>query len=161
MTTHKSNFAFIDSQNLNLATRSQNWQLDYKKFYTYLKHKFFITKAFIFIGYVQENEKLYSFLKNVGYELIFKPVSKSKDGKIKGNVDAELVLHSAKIEYENYDKAVIVSGDGDFYCLADFLEKNQKLERIVVPSKKSGSYLLNKFRSKITFLDGTEKKLGK
>jgi len=39
-----------------------------------------------------------------------------KNGKIRGNVDAELVLH-AMIEIQNYEKAVIVSGDGDFHCL--------------------------------------------
>jgi len=31
------------------------------------------------------------------------------------------VLYAAAIEYSNYDKAVIVSGDGDFYCLHEFL----------------------------------------
>lgn len=63
--------------------------------------------------------------------------------KIKGNVDAELVLHTM-IEYNNYDKAIIVSGDGDFYCLAEHLAKNEKLLKIIVPNKKYSS-LLRKF----------------
>jgi uncharacterized LabA/DUF88 family protein len=47
-------------------------------------------------------------------------------GKVKGNVDAELVLH-AMIEYPNYDKALIVTGDGDFFCLVEYLIKQDKL----------------------------------
>jgi uncharacterized LabA/DUF88 family protein len=39
-------------------------------------------------------------------------------GRVKGNVDAELVLHTM-IEYDNYSKAIIISGDGDFFCLVN------------------------------------------
>jgi uncharacterized LabA/DUF88 family protein len=60
--------------------------------------------------------------------------------KIKGNVDAELVLHTM-IEYRNFSKAVIVSGDGDFYCLIEYLVDNNKLEKIIVPNKKYSSLL--------------------
>lgn len=59
----------------------------------------------------------------------------------KGNVDAELVLYAAAIEYENYDKAVIVSGDGDFACLAEYLKKNDKLKKIVTPTAKYSKLL--------------------
>lgn len=109
-----NNFAFIDSQNLNLAIRDQGWKLNFKKFLVYLQEKFSVTKAFIFVGYLQGNEALYLSLQKMGYIVVFKPTLISKDGKIKGNVDAELVLHSM-IEYQNYDKAVIVSGDGDTF----------------------------------------------
>ncbi|MBI4650665.1 hypothetical protein HY745_05145, partial [Candidatus Desantisbacteria bacterium] len=54
-----NNYAFIDSQNLNLAVREQGWILDFKKFRKYLHDKFNITKAFLFIGYVPQNQDLY------------------------------------------------------------------------------------------------------
>jgi len=60
--------------------------------------------------------------------------------KIKGNVDAELVLHTM-IEWKNYNKAVIVSGDGDFYCLMEHLEENNKLRKIIVPNRQYSSLL--------------------
>ena len=110
-------FAFIDSQNLNLGVQSQGWKLDYKKFRLYLKNKYNVQQAFIFIGLVTGNDELYKQLQRAGFILIFKPtVRYFENGKqtVKGNVDAELVLHAAAIEYENYDKAIIVSGDGDF-----------------------------------------------
>ena len=77
-----------------------------------------------FIGQVPGNEKLYASLRSKGYELIFKPTTIHKENDkpvVKGNVDAELVLYAAAIYYKRYKKAIIVSGDGDFACLIDFL----------------------------------------
>ena len=139
-----NNYAFIDSQNLNLAIRDQGWKLDFKRFRVYLKEKHKVTKAFLFIGYIKDHQKLYDFLSNVGYILIFKPVVTDKTNKVKGNVDAELVLHTM-IEYPNFDKAVIVSGDGDFYCLVKYLNDNCKLHRLLIPNGKKYSRLLRPF----------------
>ena len=111
-----NNYAFIDSNNLNLGVQELDWKLDFKRFRVYLKEKYKVGKAFLFIGYVPGNEFLYASLQEAGYVVIFKPTLeiKRKAGIfIKGNVDAELVLHTM-IEYPNYDKAIIVSGDGDF-----------------------------------------------
>lgn len=104
----ENNFAFIDSQNLNLAIRSLGWKLDFKKFRIYLKDKYHITKAFLFIGYLPGNESLYSFLQESGYICIFKPTMELPNKTVKGNVDAELVLHTM-IQYQNFDQAVIVT----------------------------------------------------
>ena len=121
MNEKQNNYAFIDSQNVNLAIRDQGWILDFRRFRKYLEDKYSITNAFIFIGYIDTNQNLYTSLQKDGYILIFKPTLNLPDGKAKGNVDAELVLHTM-IEYSNYDKALIVSGDGDFYCLVDYLK---------------------------------------
>ena len=129
-----NNYAFIDSQNLNLAIRDQGWTLDFKRFRKYLKDKFHVQKAFIFIGYIATNESLYTSLQEYGYILIFKPTLYLPDGKVKGNIDAELVLHTM-IEYSSYEKAVIVTGDGDFHCLIEYLKKHNKIERIIIPNR--------------------------
>jgi uncharacterized LabA/DUF88 family protein len=136
-------YAFIDSQNLNLGVRSQGWRLDWRKFRQYLLQKFKVVKAYLFIGQVAGNETLYTFLQKCGYVLVFKPtLEKNEHGKtiIKGNVDAELVLHSM-IQYKNYDKAIIVSGDGDFHCLVEYLRTEKKLLKILVPTKRFSSLL--------------------
>ncbi|MBI2601085.1 NYN domain-containing protein [Candidatus Daviesbacteria bacterium] len=155
-------YAFIDSQNLNLGTSKdifhgrkliyKGWKLDFKKFRKYLSDKFRVDKAFLCIGYIKQNEKLYKHLKSFGYELVFKPTVKDNQGKSKGNVDAELVLHAAAIQFSEYDRAVIVSGDGDFYCLYEFLEKNKKLFKIIIPNRKSESSLLKQFQDYKIFL---------
>jgi len=162
-------YAFIDSQNLNLGTSKniyrnkkliyKGWKLDFKKLRRYLSDKFRVSKAFLFIGYIKQNEKLYRRLKSFGYELIFKPTVSDNEGKPKGNVDAELVLYSAVTEYPNYDKAIIISGDGDFYCLLEFLKKRNKLGRIIIPNIKSESSLLRPFQQYKTFIIFDKEKL--
>lgn len=136
------NYAFIDSQNLNLGVKTQNWKLDWAKFRKYLRDKYKVAKAFLFIGFMPTNTKLYTDLQQAGYILIFKPVLQSNNHKviIKGNVDAELVLHTM-IEYKNYEKAIIISGDGDFHCLVEYLERKNKLKKIIVPNAKYSSLL--------------------
>ena len=46
------------------------------------------------------------------------------------------------IEYSNYDKAVIVTGDGDFYCLIKYLIDENKLGAVIVPNRFKFSALL-------------------
>lgn len=166
------NYVFIDSQNLNLGTCRdirnkkgkliyKGWKLDYKKFYRYLSDKFRVKKVFLFIGYIKENKPLYRYLERCGYTLVYKPTIKDGFGKPKGNVDAELVLHSAAIEFENYGKAVIVSGDGDFYCLLRFLEKRKKLLKLIIPNRVSASTLLSEFEKYKVFIQREKDKLEK
>jgi uncharacterized LabA/DUF88 family protein len=135
------NYAFIDSQNLNLGIRDQGWDLDFRCFRTYLKEKYGVAKAYLFFGYMPEHEPLYQNMRRFGYELVFKPVVRMKNNEVKGNVDAELVLQ-AMIDYKKYTKAVIVTGDGDFYCLVKYLNEQGKLLRLLVPNRYKYSTLL-------------------
>ena len=129
MNKQENNYAFIDSQNLNLGIRDAGWRLDFARFNIYLRDKYHIAKSFLFIGYV-------------------------------AGVDAELVLH-AMIQYQNYDKAIVVSGDGDFHCLVEYLERQKKLARVLIPNHKKYSALLRRFMPFIEYLDGLERKLGR
>lgn len=158
----ENNFAFIDSQNLNLGVRSQGWKLDFRKFRVFLKDKYHVEKAFLCIGYVPGNEALYTYLQECDYVCIFKPTLEINDGgavRVKGNVDAELVLH-AMIEYPNYTKAIIVSGDGDFHCLVEYLARQDKLLKIIVPNQRYSS-LLRKFSGFIANIQLFRQKLEK
>mgnify|MGYP001595467338 CR=1 FL=1 len=155
----QNNYAFIDSQNLNLSIREMKWILDFAKFRILLKNKYQVDKAFLFIGYVPGNETLYTYLQSAGYIVIFKPTIYDKDLKVtKGNVDAELVLH-CMIEYANFDKTIIVSGDGDFHCLIKYFSENGKLLRIGIPSRRKFSSLLRSFRPYFFFVDDLKHKL--
>ncbi len=150
----RNNYAFIDSQNLNLNIRSQGWILDFKRFRVYLQEKYGVSNAFLFIGYLEENKKLYAFLKHAGYRCIFKPTLEHKTGEVKGNCDAELVLHTM-IELISFDQALIVTGDGDFHCLVDYLVDKSKLCAILIPNKLKFSALLRfrKFRKYLRFMN--------
>lgn len=155
-------YAFIDSQNLNLGVRNdirtkdgkhfryKGWNLDFGKFFQFLKDELKVEKAFIFIGFVPENQELYDALSKIGYELVYKPIleitnKETSDIKVKGNIDAELVLHTM-INYPKYDKAVIVSGDGDFHCLVEYLAKQGKLARLIIPNMWNYSSLLEEYK---------------
>jgi len=160
MRKQQNNYAFIDSQNLYLGVLDLGWKIDYKKFRVYLKEKYNVSKAFLFIGYIEGNNDLYVSLQEAGFLCIFKPTLEYKDGSTKGNCDAELVLQ-AMIEYPNYDKAVIITGDGDFYCLVKYLIEKQKFEVLIIPNRFRFSALL-KFkmcRPYLRFMNDLKEKL--
>ena len=158
MKNKENNFAFIDSQNLNLSIRAEGWILDFRRFRKYLEDKYGIVKAFLFIGYVPQYQSLYTQLQKDGYVLIFKPVLVLSGGKVKGNTDAELVLH-AMIEWDNYEKALIVTGDGDFFCLVDYLRKKDKLLKLMIPNRYKYSALYAKMTDCIVFMNNLIEKL--
>lgn len=153
-------YAFIDSQNLNLSIRELGWKLDFARFRVYLRDKLHVEKAFLFIGYMPANADLYKHLQEAGFICIFRPTLTYKDGTTKGNCDAELILH-AMIEYPNYEKAVVVTGDGDFYCLVKYLIENGKLDSLLVPNNKEYSALLKmkEFRPYTRSMNDLQKKL--
>ena len=155
-----NNYAFIDSQNVNLAIRAQGWKLDWKRFRVYLKEKYSVTKAFLFIGFIAGKQPLYSALQDAGFLCIFKPTLEYKDGTTKGNCDAELVL-KAMIEFQNFDRAVIITGDGDFYCLVDYFIEQEKLECVLIPNRNKYSALLKfgKFRPFTRYMNDLKERL--
>jgi len=172
----KGNYAFIDSQNLNLGVQKMGWKMDWRKFRAYLKDQYNVENAYMFIGYMPDYEKLYEQMHDLGYLIVLKPTLEMfdteekrevraqdvADGKAekrvpKGNVDAELVLYAVK-EMRNYRKAVIVSGDGDFFGLIEYLAKEQKLEKVLTPNWQYSS-LLKQFEPYIVRLDQKRREL--
>lgn len=155
-------YAFIDSQNLNVGVQKHGWKMDWKKLREFLKTKYGVTEAFMFIGYVPENEDMYKQLHESGFRIVLKPTydmtrprPEQEEGEekkpIKGNVDAELVLWAMK-EFPKYQKAIIVSGDGDFFCLVEYLVEQKRLLKILTPSQQySGLY--NAFDEYVEQLD--------
>lgn len=153
-------FAFIDNQNLNLGIQRAGWKMDWRKFREWLREEHGVTQAFMFIGYMKEHEELYTQMYEAGYNVLLKPTvgmfntaeeNKEQDNAPKGNVDVDLVLEAMK-QWRKYDKAVIISGDGDFYTLIEHLRDKEKLGSIMVPNWKYSS-LLKEFDSFLIRLD--------
>lgn len=154
-------YAYIDGNNLNLGVKALGWKLDFKKFRIYLKEKYNVLVVYLFIGYIPINQDLYSSLQKAGFVLMFKPTLPDKDGNVKGNVDANLVLQ-AMIDYKdnNFDRAIIVTSDGDFYSLVKYFYEQDKLLFVISPYVKTCSALLKKSaKEKIIFMDNLRKKL--
>ncbi len=171
----KGNYAFIDSQNLNLGVQKMGWKMDWHKLRLWLAEKHGVTHAYMFIGYMQENEALYEQMYAHGFLVVLKPTleikspsqngakdapttssnaaKKAKPGEkpsektgveekslVKGNIDADLVLYAMK-ELPNYDKAVIISGDGDFFSLVEYLANGKKLAKVFTPNRRYSTLL--------------------
>ncbi len=167
-------YAFIDSQNLNLGVRNdirtkdgkhfryKGWNLDFAKFYAYLRDEMHVEKSFIFIGFMADNQELYDSLTKIGYVMVYKPLlevtGEASEVKIKGNIDAELVMHTM-INFPKYDKAIIVSGDGDFQCLVEYLEQQKKLAKIIIPNTWTYSSLLEPYKAFFLNINDLKKKL--
>ncbi|MBI2476337.1 MAG: NYN domain-containing protein [Candidatus Taylorbacteria bacterium] len=161
MTAPKHNFAFIDAQNVHLGIQSLGWELDWGRFRVYLRDKYKVAEAYLFLGYVPDNQKLYEYLQKSSFILIFKPLVWNKDGTVKGNCDADLVLHTI-LKINEYDKAIIVTSDGDFYSLVRHLYENGKLLFVLSPYVKTCSKLLRReAKEKIYSMDNLWQKLGR
>jgi uncharacterized LabA/DUF88 family protein len=174
-------YAFIDSQNLNLGIQRMGWKMDWRRFRQFLNDKYNVSNAYMFIGYLAENESLYEHMHELGFLVVLKPtvdmmtprevadttppepgqpvVEKVAEDKppVKGNVDADLVLYAMK-EIPNYEKAIIVSGDGDFHGLIEYLAQQGKLAQVLTPNWQYSS-LLKEFESYIVRLDQQRRQL--
>ena len=126
----ENNLAFVDGQNLYMGTRSDKpkWSVDLARFRLYLKKKY--------------ND--YIGLKADVLNFATKSKIWAKVGK--GNVDTDIVFNIMKRLYkkERFDNVILVSGDGDYSKLVDFLIEENKFKKILFPNKKFASSLYKK-----------------
>jgi uncharacterized LabA/DUF88 family protein len=52
-----------------------------------------------------------------------------------------------------YDKVLIVTGDGDFYCLVDYLLQNDKLLNLMIPNRNRFSSLFRKIIKHVIYMN--------
>ena len=152
MLLKQNNHAYIDAANLHQATKKLGWSIDYVKLRIWLREKHYVSSAYMFVGFLPENEALYRYLKKCGFNLIFKEILLPQANIIKGNCDGDLILKAVCDTYENkYDKAVIISSDGDFTSLIDFLNKMERL-RIILSPHNNCSLLIKRLGLPVTYL---------
>ena len=148
--TANRNFAYIDGQNLHMGTAKREidpWKIDLARFRIYLEQKYNVSKAFYFLGFLDETQQsLYENIQSAGFILLFREHTSLMLGKKKGNVDSDIILHIMKKLYykENFNKIVLVSGDGDYKQLVDFLITESRFEKIIFPDAKRASSLYKK-----------------
>ncbi|MBI4836948.1 MAG: NYN domain-containing protein [Candidatus Portnoybacteria bacterium] len=158
METEKSkdkNFAYIDGANLYKGVSDLGWKLDYRRFRVWLREKYSVEQAYIFIGLVPKYKDLYTYLQESGFMLVFKETIYDGGGRPKGNCDADLVLRATQGAYENdFEKAVIIASDGDYASLVKFLKEKDKLLVVLSPNIKGKcSILLKRTGAKIVYIN--------
>ena len=162
----QQNIAFIDGQNLYMGTtlcKQNSWKIDLKKFRIYLKEKYHVTTAYYYLGYAEDkNQLLYRHIQEVGFILVFRKHNTAMTSKKKGNVDTDIVFDIMQKLYkkEVFEKVVLVSGDGDYKKLVDFLIQEEKFEKILFPNKQFASSLYKSITSKyFAYLEDVKRKI--
>jgi uncharacterized LabA/DUF88 family protein len=157
MIPKQNNVAYIDGANLHRAIKELGWKLDYCRLRVWLSEKYGVGMAYLFIGNIPRYADLYKHLQECGFTLVFKEVIYDGAGKPKGNCDADLVLQATKDTFENnFNKAILVSSDGDYASLIKFL--GERLEIILSPAiEKKCSVLLKRTGAPIAYINDQEK----
>lgn len=134
MNPTQNTIAYIDAANLHKGVGSSGWKLNYQKFRSWIRQKFGVTQAILFIGLVSKHASLYTSLQSAGYTLVFKDVVYDGDGNAKGNCDADLVLQATRDYFEGrVSSAVLVSSDGDYASLVKFWMEKACLVSLSLP----------------------------
>jgi len=166
-----NNIAYIDGQNLHLGTtkREPIWEVDLARFRVFLEEKYRVKKAYYYLGYVQNGnsyQQLYDAVQDAGFHLVFREHNSAMKGTKKGNVDSDIIFSIMKRLYlkEDFNKVVLVSGDGDYKQLVDFLIEEKKFGKILFPKQLFASSLYKQlgewYRADLSETN-TRKKIGK
>jgi len=157
----RKNVAFIDGANLHNGVKQLDWNFDYGRFRIWLREKYGVEHAYLFLGMMPKYKDLYTKLQEQGYTLVFKEVIYDSAGKAKGNCDADIVVFAMQGAYEGtYEKAILVTSDGDYAPLVKFLITKGKIETILSPyPTKKCSILLKRTGVKIAYITEQKKVL--
>ncbi len=166
MSTQLRNIAYIDGQNLHMGTAKSEprWLIDLARLRVYLEQKYDVDRAYYYLGYVQEGasiERLYETIQAAGFILVFREHNSAMLGKKKGNVDADIIFSVMKRLYlkDRFNKVVLVSGDGDYKMMVDFLIEQGKFAKILFPNRRFSSSLYKSLsRNYFVYLDDADVK---
>jgi uncharacterized LabA/DUF88 family protein len=172
-----NNFAFIDGVNLHLTYVNLDWELDYAKLRNYLRKKYDVTIAYYFLGKTEDNSDLYDKLESYGYNLKYKTPSQYTTEEedcpychkviapelIRNKSDCDSFMTLEVISSLSiYDRAVIITSDGDFDELVKELLLKDKLKLVFAPCREGCSGLLKSAaKGRIAFIDDCRDELEK
>lgn len=89
----------------------------------------------MYFGYLRSQQKHYDHLEKCGFDLVFRDVEYHQ-GKTKANVDICLTI-SAMDQWNDFDRAWLVTSDGDFFDLAERLKRDDKFGGIISPQDRN------------------------
>jgi uncharacterized LabA/DUF88 family protein len=149
-------YIFIDVENVFYCQRTLGWKISYERLIAYLKRECGEdVKVFAYSGKDEHNTRQLKFLDMLeinGYIVRTKVVKKikSREGsyKWKANLDIELAFEMVDT-MNNYDTAVLLSGDSDFATPIDRIKHHGK--RIIVASTRG--HVARELLERAKFLD--------
>lgn len=144
------NIAFTDGQNLHLWTCSEDWKVDFLKLRVYLRDKFQVDEAYIFLGFIDdEHQNMYRKIQRSWFILEFRDNNSHMKWSKKWNVDVDIVFQVMHrlLEEDDFDKIVLVTWDWDYIKLVRYLIEKERFKKILFPNKKYSS-LYKPFKDK-------------
>ena len=148
-------YVFIDATNIIYGTSYYGWKMDFKKLYKYLITRYKAKVIYYYARVDNSNIKqlhFYEKLTDFGYKLRLVPVKKFSDGHKKADVDSRMTFEMMKMD-KKFDKTVIMTGDGDYYWVLEYLLKNKKMVKLISHNKNTAQELKKLFGNNFTTLD--------
>lgn len=130
---------FVDGANLYATSRSLGFDIDYKKMLKYFQKQAYLLRAYYYTALIEDQEyssirPLIDWLDYNGYKLVTKPTKEFTDSagrrKVKGNMDIELAVDALEL-VPTVDHFVLFSGDGDFRCLVEALQRKGRKVSVI------------------------------
>jgi len=154
-------YVFIDATNIIYGASRSGWRVDFIKLKRYLQNKFGVCKIFYYAGLDQGNKrqiKFYEKIQEMGYLLRLVPVKKFTDGSKKADVDSRLTFELMKY-FSQYDLAIVMTGDGDYYWVLEYLLKEGKRVKLLAFKNSTARELRQLFKGEFSDLDRLKTKL--
>ena len=133
-------YVFIDAANIFYSQRTLKWRISYERLKKYFEKECNVGKIFIYTAQDAKRlnqEKFLRMLKNNGFIIRTKPVKQIRiaNGLYQWKADFDVELAMDMLDHlEQYDSAILLSGDSDFAPVIDRVKKHNKL--VVVMSVK-------------------------
>lgn len=170
-------YIFIDSANLIFGAKATGkWKVDFSKLFKYLKNKYQTNKIFYYTGFKPKSSDIQKIkkLETIGYIVKSKPlkfinqksiIQKNQCPKckynwdkiinkpplVKANCDVDLTLDV--LQHQSlFDQIIVLSGDGDFLVLYQYLESIGKKVKIISESKLTAKSIRSHFGQTFTDL---------
>ena len=130
---------FIDGANLYATAKALGFDLDYRKLLKYFQKDAYLLRAYYYTALIEDQEyssirPLIDWLDYNGYKVVTKPAKEYTDSsgrrKVKGSMDIELTIDALDLA-DKVDHLVLFSGDGDFKCLVEALQRRGRKVSIV------------------------------
>ena len=152
---------FIDTQNLyhsarNLYNARVNFGAVLKEIVA--GRKLVRAVAYVITTEAGDEKNFFEALTKLGIETKTKDLQVFHTGTKKADWDVGFTVDVMRMA-SRLDAVIIVSGDGDFHCLIEYLRKHNKIERIIIPNRYKYSSLLRKFAPDMVFMNDLKVKL--
>ena len=131
---------FIDGANLYSAARALGFDIDYRKLLEEFRTRGILVRAYYYTALVEDQEyspirPLVDWLDYNGFRLVTKPAREYTDAqgrkRWRGDMDVEIAVDMLEMA-AHADHLVLFSGDGDFRCLVEAVQR--KGSRVTVVS---------------------------